>query len=88
MIIIGKETLSSLSLREEQINKSLEKVKHKYKHKIKDPMSLPLKKEEKFELEKILEQKYQARRVNVSQEIPWIVQLQKEGRTKGFVKFE
>ena len=51
-------------------------------------MSLPLRKDDKFEIERILEERFKKRREDLNFETPWIEQLQKESKTKGFVNFE
>jgi hypothetical protein len=51
-------------------------------------MKLPLKKEELFEKEKIVSARVEERRLNISQEVPWIIQQQKIAKTKGFYNFD
>ena len=50
-------------------------------------MRLPLKLEEQFESEKLIQEKEHQRRVNISQETPWIVQQQRICKTKGHISF-
>lgn len=50
-------------------------------------MSVSLKKEEQSDFDMIVQKRQHERRVNISQEIPWIKQLQKHSKTKGMIDF-